>query len=82
MNNSKSNSPQPAAETGANQKREVADRFGKHAEGYARSIGHAQGPDLVMLVTLLNPRSHWHVLDVATGAGHTAARHCPLLSKK
>jgi ubiquinone/menaquinone biosynthesis C-methylase UbiE len=65
----------------AAQKREVADRFGKHAAGYATSIGHSQGPDLVMLVTLLNPRSHWRVLDVATGAGHTAAAVAPFVSE-
>ena len=57
----------------ADQKRQTSDRFGKHAEGYATSVGHAHGPDLAILLHLLHAQSSWRVLDVATGAGHTAA---------
>jgi len=82
MTSAKNNSPQSADSHSANdQKREVSDRFGKHAEGYAKSVGHAQGPDLVMLVTLLNPQASWRVLDIATGAGHTAAAVAPFVTE-
>jgi ubiquinone/menaquinone biosynthesis C-methylase UbiE len=81
MNKSNQNGPRPASQSDVDQKREVSDRFGKHAEGYATSVGHAQGPDLVMLVTLLNPQAGWRVLDVATGAGHTAAGIAPFVKE-
>jgi len=81
MKNTKQNGQLPAAKSNAEQKQEISERFGKHAEGYARSVGHAQGPDLVMLVTLLNPQTNWRVLDVATGAGHTAAAIAPFVSE-
>lgn len=58
-------------------KQQTADRFGKHAEGYATSQGHAAGADLAIVLELLKPQPHWHVLDVATGAGHTAALVAP-----
>lgn len=46
--------------------------FTDHARHYTASTSHAQGSDLIRLVTLLNPRSGLRVLDVATGTGHTA----------
>ncbi len=58
-------------------KQETADRFGKHAEGYATSQGHSSGDDLAIVLDLLKPKSHWNVLDIATGAGHTAALVAP-----
>lgn len=58
-------------------KQETADRFGKHAEGYATSSGHAAGDDLAIVLDLLKPKAEWRVLDIATGAGHTAALVAP-----
>jgi len=63
--------------TDAERKAEVSERFGKHAESYATSKGHAQGDDLVMVLEMLKPQTDWHVLDVATGGGHTAALVAP-----
>lgn len=81
MNKAKQDTPAATPQSETAQKREVADRFGKHAAGYATSIGHSQGPDLVMLITLLNPQNHWRLLDVATGAGHTAAAVAPFVAE-
>ncbi|MBN9396806.1 MAG: methyltransferase domain-containing protein [Candidatus Melainabacteria bacterium] len=53
-------------------KAQVAERFGRHAQSYSDSKGHSQGNDLDVLVDLLDPQLDWVVLDVATGAGHTA----------
>lgn len=86
MNTHNDNSPRNADHSQTNpttseidQKREVSDRFGKHAAGYASSIGHSQGPDLDMLVSLLHPQPDWRVLDIATGAGHTAVAVAPFV---
>jgi ubiquinone/menaquinone biosynthesis C-methylase UbiE len=81
MNKANANTLTSAAKSAADQKQEVSDRFGKHAEGYAQSVGHAQGPDLVILLNLLNPQTDWRVLDVATGAGHTAAAIAPFVAE-
>jgi SAM-dependent methyltransferase len=53
-------------------KTQVQAQFGPNAAAYGRSTVHAQGPGLVRLVELTRPQPDWHVLDVATGAGHTA----------
>ena len=55
----------------------VQRQFGAHAEAYATSIVHAKGASLKRLVELVKPQSEWLVLDVATGAGHTAAAFAP-----
>jgi ubiquinone/menaquinone biosynthesis C-methylase UbiE len=55
----------------------VQRQFGAHAEAYATSIVHAKGASLKRLVELVKPQSEWQVLDVATGAGHTAAAFAP-----
>jgi ubiquinone/menaquinone biosynthesis C-methylase UbiE len=47
-------------------------RFGRAAAEYATSEVHAKGASLTRLVELAEPKPHWRVLDVATGAGHTA----------
>jgi ubiquinone/menaquinone biosynthesis C-methylase UbiE len=47
-------------------------QFGRMAPAYAASPTHARGADLARLVELLSPRPEWLVLDVASGAGHTA----------
>jgi ubiquinone/menaquinone biosynthesis C-methylase UbiE len=50
----------------------VQEQFGTHAAAYATSTVHAKGASLARLVELVKPESHWRVLDIATGAGHTA----------
>lgn len=62
-------------------KQEVADQFGRMAGAYATSIGHAKGADLQILVEFLQPDPRMSVLDVATGAGHTAAAIAPLVDR-
>jgi ubiquinone/menaquinone biosynthesis C-methylase UbiE len=55
----------------------VQQQFGAHATAYATSAVHAKGASLGRLVELVQPQSHWQVLDIATGAGHTAAAFAP-----
>jgi ubiquinone/menaquinone biosynthesis C-methylase UbiE len=55
----------------------VQSEFGKHAGDYANSEVHAKGASLERLVALCAPRGEWDVLDVATGAGHTAFAFAP-----
>ncbi|MBA3874578.1 MAG: methyltransferase domain-containing protein, partial [Anaerolineae bacterium] len=62
-------------------KAQAQERFGKFAQGYVESKGHASGDDLDRLVELAQPQSDWLVLDVATGGGHTALKFAPLVNK-
>jgi len=55
----------------------VRRQFGASAEHYRTSASHARGRSLVRLVALTAAQSDWLVLDVATGAGHTAAALAP-----
>jgi ubiquinone/menaquinone biosynthesis C-methylase UbiE len=55
----------------------VQQQFGAHAAAYATSVVHAKGASLGRLIELVKPERHWHALDVATGAGHTAAAFAP-----
>jgi ubiquinone/menaquinone biosynthesis C-methylase UbiE len=55
----------------------VQQQFGAHASAYATSTVHAKGASLGRLVELVAPQAHWHALDIATGAGHTAAAFAP-----
>jgi ubiquinone/menaquinone biosynthesis C-methylase UbiE len=55
----------------------VQQQFGAHAAAYATSPVHARGASLARLVELVRPRSDWQALDIATGAGHTAAAFAP-----
>lgn len=55
----------------------VQRQFGRAATEYASSTTHARGESLARLVELTQPEPDWHVLDVATGAGHTAAAFAP-----
>jgi SAM-dependent methyltransferase len=55
----------------------VQQQFGAHAASYATSPVHAKGASLGRLVALVAPQRHWHGLDVATGAGHTAIAFGP-----
>lgn len=55
----------------------VQQQFGAHASAYASSMVHAKGASLARLVDLVRPQADWQALDVATGAGHTAAAFAP-----
>lgn len=55
----------------------VRRQFGASAENYRTSTSHARGQSLARLLTLTAPQPHWLALDVATGAGHTAATLAP-----
>jgi SAM-dependent methyltransferase len=55
----------------------VQQQFGAHAAAYATSPVHAKGASLGRLVELVALQSHWQALDIATGAGHTAAAFAP-----
>jgi ubiquinone/menaquinone biosynthesis C-methylase UbiE len=55
----------------------VQSQFGASAAAYANSKVHAKGASLGRLVELVKPERSWRALDVATGAGHTAAAFAP-----
>ena len=55
----------------------VQQQFGANAAAYATSVVHAKGASLARLVDLVKPGADWAVLDVATGAGHTALAFAP-----
>ncbi len=55
----------------------IQQQFGAHAAAYVTSTVHAKGASLGRLVELVAPRPTWAALDVATGAGHTAAAFAP-----
>jgi len=59
------------------EKRRVQQQFGNKAAAYADSAVHAQGSSLARLIELTAPQAAWVVLDVATGAGHTAHVFAP-----
>jgi ubiquinone/menaquinone biosynthesis C-methylase UbiE len=59
----------------------VQKQFGAHAAAYLTSAVHAKGASLGRLVELVGPQKHWQMLDVATGAGHTAAAFAPHVAK-
>ncbi len=59
----------------------VRQQFGASAAGYVTSKVHAQGASLGRLIELVQPQPHWEVLDVATGAGHTALALAPFVQR-
>jgi ubiquinone/menaquinone biosynthesis C-methylase UbiE len=59
----------------------VQQQFGAHAAAYATSAVHAKGASLGRLVELVRPEGHWQALDIATGAGHTAAAFAPHVAR-
>lgn len=59
------------------QKSKVQSQFGGAADSYATSAVHAQGESLGVLLDLVKPQPGWEMLDVATGAGHTALTFAP-----
>lgn len=59
----------------------VQQQFGANTAAYASSKVHAKGASLSRLVELVAPTKTWRALDVATGAGHTAAAFAPYLTE-
>jgi len=59
----------------------VQQQFGANAAAYLTSTVHAKGASLARLVELVAPQKDWIALDVATGAGHTAAVFAPHVAK-
>jgi ubiquinone/menaquinone biosynthesis C-methylase UbiE len=59
----------------------VQKKFGEAAADYAASSVHAKGESLARLVALVEPKPSWRLLDVATGAGHTALAFAPYVAK-
>lgn len=55
----------------------VQSQFAPVASSYVTSTTHAQGSDLARLVALAAPTGTEHLLDVATGGGHTALAFAP-----
>ncbi|PEJ57530.1 SAM-dependent methyltransferase [Bacillus sp. AFS002410] len=60
-------------------KQRVQGQFGKNAEKYVLSEGHANGEDLINAVTFLQPTLEDVVLDIATGGGHVAKTLAPFV---
>ena len=58
-------------------KRAVQTEFGKNARDYVRSEVHAKGASLERMLAVCGPQPSWDVLDIATGAGHTAFAFAP-----
>ena len=59
----------------------VQEQFGKAAASYIGSKPHAKGKSLERLVELTSPQKNWHLLDVATGAGHVAYTFAPHVAR-
>ena len=58
-------------------KPDIINQFGRVSHAYASSNDFASGDDLDILMNLLKPDLSMTVLDVATGAGHTAVKIAP-----
>lgn len=58
-------------------KAKVKAQFGAATESYATSNVHAKGQSLNILLELIKPQPVWRMLDVGTGAGHTALTFAP-----
>ena len=65
------------AETAAGARQRVRDQFAPAAGCYAISDVHAGGPDLTAMLQTIPLTSREHMLDVGTGAGHTALAFAP-----
>lgn len=59
----------------------VQQQFGATAAAYSISAGHGDRTMLANLVDLVGPRTTDAVLDIATGAGHTALAFAPHVQK-
>ncbi len=62
-------------------KAKVQSQFGASSDAYASSEIHARGESLEVLLELVQPQPDWLVLDVATGAGHTAFAFAPHVAR-
>lgn len=62
-------------------KESIQRRFGPAAADYAASAVHAGGPDLAAMVAAAGATGEARLLDVATGAGHTALAFAPLVGE-
>ena len=60
---------------------QVQAQFGSNAEKYVTSSVHSQGDDLQLLLETAQPQSHFEVLDIATGGGHTALLLAPYVKR-
>ena len=56
-------------------------RYSEYADGYVTSITHSKGEELQKLVDIANPQADWHILDIATGGGHTALAFAPHVAR-
>jgi len=61
-------------------KQDVAAQFGRRSHAYVTSPSHAGGADLGLLLQLVAPHPQMQLLDVATGAGHTAMALAPYVA--
>ena len=59
----------------------VKSQFGRSARNYAVSPVHAKGASLARMVELAEPEADWQMLDIATGAGHTALAFAPHVAR-
>lgn len=62
-------------------KRLSQERFNTFAQGYVSSQTHAKGGELDLLVEIAQPQATWHMLDIATGGGHTALKFAPHVTR-
>lgn len=62
-------------------KARVRETFGRAAEAYVASPGHAAGDDLQRLVELAEPQPGDLALDVSTGGGHVALALAPYVAR-
>jgi ubiquinone/menaquinone biosynthesis C-methylase UbiE len=62
-------------------KARVREYFGRSAQAYVESRGHAHGRDLDRLVALAAPQRTDVALDVSTGGGHTALALAPHVAR-
>lgn len=60
---------------------DAQQRFDRFSDRYVQSKSHAYGPDLGRLLALADPQPGWHLLDVATGGGHTARTFGPYVGR-
>lgn len=59
----------------------VRRQFGRNPDSYAISPVHAKGASLNRLLEAIELKPGWRVLDIATGAGHTAHTIAPFVDK-
>jgi ubiquinone/menaquinone biosynthesis C-methylase UbiE len=62
-------------------KERVREAFGRTAEAYITSAGHAHGSDLAVLLDWAAPQPTDRALDVSTGGGHTALALAPHVAR-